>query len=186
MLTFIQLLIETHSVDPSNQRSRNSGLRRRKSIQYHATKDDDGIEMDDDVPLIGKEPINLSDNDAGGSQALPSCAMKRWQLYYTLVRNPQLIKYRKSRATWCEKKQKLTIRPRGRSIRQQTLAFEQPGWMNQPVSRVNSTGSPFGVHSPSPADPENHNPENKVRLSQQGSALSSNLQRISSATVSEV
>ena len=45
-----------------------------------------------------------------------SRAVKRWQLYYTLIRNPELIELRAHHGSWDEAKQRLSLRPRGKSF----------------------------------------------------------------------
>ena len=136
MLTFIQFLIEEHT-------------------------DKDGVRSpgDDDVALLGDSlaGIAAAPRDIAMKQRNVTKAKKMWWLLYTLIKNPELTVYRAHRGTWCAKKHRYSLRPRGDSLAQdsqsefyEAIARRQSMEKQATLRRV-SEGQVVGNSTPNPS-----------------------------------
>ena len=99
MLTFIQLLIEEHCD---------------KEVQEDEQEDDDALlQVEQNV---GTPRTNQRGTAIAMKKKKLSKARKMWSLAYTLIKNPQLRELRAHRGTWCAKKVRYSLRPRGGSL----------------------------------------------------------------------
>lgn len=140
MLTFVQLLLEEHTAEGQRGREHASANSQRGAHDDDVPMLGEDLELRDIVGVSrsvsgdggggGGGPVSRSNSDSSPSRPIRrrnrrsassttggvSRAVKRWQLFYTLVRNPELIELRKHRGTWDDEKQRLSLRPRGKSF----------------------------------------------------------------------
>lgn len=135
MLTFIQLLLEAHSTKQQLELMTNM-------FGVSDADDDALLPLEDGLgpqkktkrrspsrsrsPIIDRSPSRMSRTDdphldrrtsaIALRQATVSFAVKRWQLLYTLLKNPQLRVQRGHHGTYDAKKDRFVLRKRGKSM----------------------------------------------------------------------